>query len=296
MLLETLDRLDGLETGTPIVVCAAVHAEGVREVLAGTPAEVIVEPEGRNTAPAIALAALHTEPDDVLVVLPADHLIEDLAALRRAVEEAVDHADAGYLVTFGIVASHPATGYGWIEPGEGIGGTASGVESFREKPDPGAAQDYLERGWLWNSGMFAFTAGRYLDELAAARPDIDVATRAAAADGLASYGEVPKESVDYAVMEPTSRAVVVPLDAGWTDIGSWRSLWRRASKDEHGNAVRGDAVVIDSEDSLVVAASRPVAVVGVDGVAVIESADGVVVVPLERAEEVKRVVEALGSD
>lgn len=289
MLVETIRRLDGLDVGPPIVVCGAAHADGVREVLEGFDATIVVEPVGRNTAPAIAVAAHLVDPDDVLVVLPADHVIADAAAFRSAVGAATAIAGAGgHLVTFGIVATRPATGYGWIEPGDAVDG-ARHVASFREKPTAAIAEEYLANGWLWNSGMFCFTAGRFLEELARHRPDV----ASAVSVDLSGYEDVPSVSVDYAVMEPTDRAVVVPLDAGWSDVGSWSSLWEALPKDEHGNAVVGHAVLEDTTGSLVVSEGPPVAVIGQHDAAVIAGPHGVAVIPLAGSDRIKQVSQAL---
>lgn len=287
MLVETLRRVDHL--GRPTVVCGAAHADAVAAALEGIDADVVVEPAARNTAPAIAVAALGSDPDDVLVVLPADHAIDDVGAFRDAVARAIGLAGDGWLVTFGIVATKPATGYGWIEPGESVG-PARRVASFREKPDARTAATYVDAGWMWNSGMFCFTAGRYLEELATHRPDVV----AAVSTDMAEYDRVPSVSVDYAVMEPTDRAVVVPLDAGWSDVGSWASLWEVLPKDGDGNAVIGEAVLTDTTDSLVVSEVGPIAVIGQSGVAVVAGASGTLVVPLSRSEETKGVQERLG--
>jgi mannose-1-phosphate guanylyltransferase/mannose-6-phosphate isomerase len=287
MLVETIRRLDGLDVGPPIVVCGAAHADGVREVLEGIDATIVVEPVGRNTAPAIAVAARMSDPDDVLVVLPADHVIRDGEAFRSAMGTAVELASSGHLVTFGVVATKPATGYGWIEPGAEVDG-ATRVASFREKPDAGTAEEYLAAGWLWNSGMFCFTAGAYLEELELHRPDV----AAAVSVDLAGYAEVPSESIDYAVMEPTDRAVVVPLDAGWSDVGSWASLWEALDKDEAGNAVVGKAFVEGTTGSLVVSEGQPIAVIGQRDVAVVAGAHGVAVIPLAASERVRQASQA----
>ena len=289
MLVETIRRLDGLAVDAPIVVCGGLHADGVREVLAGIDATVVVEPVGRNTAPAIAVAAHRCDPDDVLVVLPSDHVIADVETFLATVGVAVDLAALGHLVTFGIVATRPATGYGWIEPGDPVD-RARKVASFREKPDAATAEEYLAAGWLWNSGMFCFTAGAYLEELAAHRPDVASTVSA----DLAGYESVPSVSVDYAVMEPTDRAVVVPLDAGWSDVGSWASLWEVLPKDASGNAVVGVAFLEDTTGSLVVAEGRPIAVIGQHDAAIVAGDHGVAVLPLAQSERIKQASESLG--
>lgn len=295
MLVATMRRLTGLGAESPVVICGAEHADGVRGVLSEDEAQVVAEPMPKGTAPAVALVALTAGPDDVLIVLPADHRIADEEAFAVSLRLAVSLAEAGHLVAFGVVATHPATGYGWIEPGEPVDGGRR-VASFREKPSEADAAEHLAAGWLWNSGMFCFRAGAFADELRRHRPDVLEAVEAAlGTSGIETraWERVPAASIDRGVMEPTERAVVVPLDAGWSDVGSWRSVWEVSEKDEHGNAVIGDVHLEGVTNSLVRADSAPVAVIGVDGVVVVQGEDGVLVAPLDRAEDVKDVVRGL---
>ena len=297
MLVATLDRLHGIDSGAPIVVCGADHAVAVRELLEGRDALVVAEPMGRSTAPALAVAAMLAEPDDVLLVLPADHVVANPAALVESIAEGVALASAGHVVAFGVVADRPATGYGWIRPGAPVGGGAGRrVDAFTEKPDAAAAARHLADGLLWNAGMFCVSASVYLDELGRHRPDVLEATRVSLREGgldAEAFALVPAVSVDVAVMEPTDRAVVVLLDAGWSDVGSWDSLWDVLPKDAHGNAVDGMVVTRGTTGSLVWAASRTVVVVGMDDVVVVETPEAVLVVPRSMAESVKDVVESL---
>ncbi|WP_417536723.1 mannose-1-phosphate guanylyltransferase/mannose-6-phosphate isomerase [Methylophaga sp.] len=313
MLQQTVSRLKGLKVDAPVVICNEEHrflaAEQLR--LAGEDGpRIILEPVGRNTAPAIALAALQAVAEDeesVLLVLAADHLIADTAAFQDTVSRAQPLAEAGKLVTFGIVPGQAETGYGYIHKGKAQGGDGFDVERFVEKPDYATAQGYLESGdYLWNSGMFLFKASRYLEELERFRPDILHACRAALEDSAQdlhftrvnyeAFAACPDESVDYAVMEKTSSAVVVPLDAGWSDIGSWSALWEVSGKDDAGNAIAGDVIQQDSSGCLVRADHRLVATVGVEDLVVVETKDAVLVAHKDRVQDVKKVVRQIEAD
>ncbi|WP_273426625.1 mannose-1-phosphate guanylyltransferase/mannose-6-phosphate isomerase [Marinobacter sp.] len=314
MLQQTVSRLKGLNIGGPVIICNEEHRFLAAEQmgLAGEDgAQIILEPVGRNTAPAIALAALQSVAaggeDDLLLVLAADHLIGDAAAFRDTVSRALPLAESGKLVTFGIVPGKAETGYGYIQKGAGLDTGGFVVERFVEKPDYGTAQSYLESGdYLWNSGMFLFKASRYLEELERFRPDILEACRTAlngAAKDLhftrvdqGAFAACPEESVDYAVMEKTSSAAVVPMDAGWSDIGSWSALWEVSTKDESGNAVSGDVMQQNSAGCLVRADHRLVATVGVEDLVVVETKDAVLVAHKDRVQDVKKVVSQIETD
>jgi mannose-1-phosphate guanylyltransferase/mannose-6-phosphate isomerase len=315
MLQETVLRLQGLTAGPPVVVCNEAHrflvAEQLRQ-LHIEPRATLLEPFGRNTAPAIALAA-HAAlkglaappeaPDPPLLVLPADHVIRDLAAFHTAVRAALAAAEAGQLATFGIVASAPETGYGYIERGA-PSGTAFRIARFIEKPDSERAREFVASGhYYWNSGMFLFGARRYLQELERFAPEMaricEQAFRGARADldflridpGL--FEACPADSIDYAVMEKTADAVVVPLDAGWSDVGSWSSLHAASDADAHGNVTHGDVISQDTEGSYLYSQSRLVAAVGLKDHVVIETKDAVLVAPRERVQDVKKLVQRL---
>lgn len=315
LLQATLARLAGLEIDAPIVVCNEEHRFLVAEQLrqAGVEgARILLEPEGRNTAPAIAAAALEAAADGedpVLLVLPADHAIADAGAFREAVLVAADTAADGRLVTFGVAPTAPATGYGYIRAAAGDGPRP--VEAFVEKPDQATAEGYLAAGGhYWNSGMFVFRAGACLEALEAHAPAILEAAQAAHAGrradldfvrlDAAAFARSPADSIDYAVMEKTERASVVPLDAGWSDIGSWEAVWAHAqtagSADEQGNFVHGDAALHDVAGSLVHASHRLVGAVGLRDCVVVETADAVLVAPRARAEDVKALVERLQAE
>ncbi len=309
MLQETILRLEGLRHGAPLVLCNEetrfLAAEQVRRL--GTKgAALLLEPAGRNTAPAIALAALEAMAqgdNPVLLVMPADHKIANRPAFWAAVATGTALAQAGKLVTFGIAAHHPETGYGYIRRGA-PDGAAFAVQAFVEKPDATTAQAYIDTGdYYWNSGIFMFEAERYLQELARFRPDILAACRAAFKGrqtdmdflrfDAAAFLACPAESVDYAVMENTDASVVVPLDAGWSDIGSWSALWDASEKDAQGNCEIGDVLSIESRGNYIHAGSRLVTALGCDDMVIIETKDTVLVAPKQRVQEVKKLVSAL---
>ncbi|MDO2948068.1 mannose-1-phosphate guanylyltransferase/mannose-6-phosphate isomerase [Aeromonas simiae] len=309
MLQETLRRLHGLPCAAPLVICNEEHrfvvAEQLRELgqLAGN---IILEPVGRNTAPAIALAALaaiESGEDPLLLVLAADHVITDPQAFSQSVRAAMPLAASGHLVTFGIVPTGPETGYGYLRRGEQIG-AGYRVRQFVEKPDRARAEAYLACGeYAWNSGMFLMRASHYLEELTRFAPAIAAACRAAMVgttrdldfvrvDGSA-FGACPSDSIDYAVMEHTECALMVPMEAGWCDVGSWSSLWEISEKDGAGNVARGDVLLQGSHNSYVHADSGLVTLVGVDDLIVIQTKDAVLVAHRDQVQEVKQVVERL---
>ena len=307
MVQATWRRVEALADLAPIVVANEEHrflvAEQLRQVGAPVPA-ILLEPVGRNTAPAIAAAALQAMAggaDPLLLVLPSDHVVRDVAGFQRAVREASSAAEAGALVTFGIVPDAPETGFGYIqaEAGDGL----RQVLRFVEKPDAATARSYLDAGgYYWNSGMFLFRASRYLEELARFRPDIVDAVRAAHVaarhDGdfvrldKDAFSACPSDSIDYAVMEKTADAMVLPVDIGWNDVGSWSALWDVAERDADGNAHHGDVIAVDSRNSYAYA-QRLVALVGFDDIVVVETDDAVLVARKDKVQEVKQVVARL---
>ncbi|WP_255602161.1 mannose-1-phosphate guanylyltransferase/mannose-6-phosphate isomerase [Glacieibacterium megasporae] len=315
MLQATVARLSGTGYAAPIVVGGEEHRFLIADQLAEhgcVPAAIILEPEGRNTAAAIALAALSAlshDPAAVLLVVPSDHVIADTAAFGRAVETGLAAAKAGHLVTFGIAPAGPETGYGYIEHGAPLDGLAgvSGVERFVEKPDSATAQRFVDGGrHAWNGGIFLFGARAYLDELAAYGPTVAHACAAAMAaattDGVfirperAAFLGSPNISIDYAVMEHTAHAAVVPVEMGWSDVGSWGALWDIAPHDAAGNALDGDVVAIESSNCLVRVDNGPaVAIVGVEDLVVVSTRDSVLVIPRNRSQEVRAVVDELKS-
>lgn len=312
MLQATLDRLQGLQCATPWIICNEEHrfiaAEQLRQV-GIEDASILLEPQGRNTAPAIAMAALmamEQADDPILLVLAADHAIADVAAFHRGICEAKALAEAGHLVTFGIVPSCAATGYGYIKKAQAIEGHGFAVEQFVEKPDLETATRYVGSGeYLWNSGMFLFKASRFIEELSLYRPDIVNACRASlegrtqdmhfVRPDAAAFAACPSESVDYAVMENSSRVAVVPLDCGWSDVGSWSALWDIAEKDADNNVSKGDVYQAQVSGSYICAEHRFVGVVGVQDLIVVETKDAVLVVHKDKVQDVKGVVDYLKS-
>jgi mannose-1-phosphate guanylyltransferase/mannose-6-phosphate isomerase len=305
MLQETLDRLATLDhVSNPVIVTGSSQAATVRKQAPRS--TLIIEPVGRDTAPAAALAALYATAhgaDPILLICPADHVIRDTDAYRDAILAALPHAEAGRLVTFGVVPAAPETGYGYIEKGLPVEG-AYRVARFVEKPNAAIAANYIASGrYLWNSGMFVFKASRFLEELGLHRPDMladvrSASTRSARENGTIrvdeeSFSAVSGDSIDYAVMEQTADAIVVPLDAGWSDIGSWAALWEIADKDEGGNVLIGDVIAVDTSGSYVRSESRLVTIVGLDDVVVVETPDAILVSSREHAQHVRRIVEYL---
>ncbi len=312
MLQDTWRRVAPLADLPPIVVAGEDHrflvAEQLRQAGAPVPA-IVLEPVGRNTAPAIAAAALHATAagdDPLLLVLPSDHVVRDVEGFRAAVRAAMPAADGGALVTFGIVPSAPETGFGYIQAGADAGGGLRHVLRFVEKPDAATARGYLDDGgYYWNSGMFLFRASKVLAELGRFRPDILEGARAALRDARRdgdfirleqdAFAATPSDSIDYAVMEKTDAALVLPVDIGWNDVGSWSALWDVAQRDEQGNAHLGDVVSVDSRNSYAYA-RRLVALVGVDDLVVVETDDAVLVARKDRVQQVKDVVARLKAE
>ncbi len=313
LLQETAVRLRGGRYAQPMFICNEEHrfvvAEQSRQADI-TPSEIVLEPVGRNTAPAAAVAALKlSDPEAMILLLPSDHVIGDLQEFHTAVEKAAQAARRGALVTFGIPPTAPHTGYGYILKGaclEGVEGCFS-VERFVEKPDAETARTYLDAGgYLWNSGMFMFTAAAYLDELERLHSGMLAACRRAVAKGQkqpdffrlsqAAYAEVPSLSIDYAIMERTDAAVVVPADLGWSDVGSWAALWELGDKDASGNVVSGDVIERQSGNCYLRSGGPLVAAIGLKDTVVVATADAVLVLAKDMAEEVKSVTDFLVSE
>ncbi|WP_223937853.1 mannose-1-phosphate guanylyltransferase/mannose-6-phosphate isomerase [Aeromonas caviae] len=312
MLQATVNRLEQLSCGQPLVICNEDHrflvAEQLRQ-LGKLAHNIILEPAGRNTAPAIALAALtalqtaNEGEDPLLLVLAADHVIRDETAFTASVQQAITHAEAGKLVTFGIVPTHAETGYGYIRRGAEQG-EAFAVAQFVEKPDVATAERYLASGeYYWNSGMFLFCASRLLAELKAFRPDIHAACVQAVGTinpdldfvrvDKSAFLACPSDSIDYAVMEKTADAVVVPMDAGWSDVGSWSSLWDISEKDINGNVSRGDVLLHNSQNNYVFSETTLVTTVGVQDLVIVQTKDALLVADKHQVQDVKKIVEFL---
>jgi len=312
MLQETVARLGKVDSVS--VICNEEHrflvAEQMRHVKQAC--SIFLEPVGRNTAPAIALAALDAiakgKGAECLLVLSSDHVIDQADVFKRAVEQAEPLAKAGYLVTFGTVPTKPETGYGYIkaasQPIADAACVAYAVADFVEKPDLTTAQQYLDAGdYYWNSGMFMFTADRFIEELGKHRPDILAACQNAMATTTpdldfiridkAAFEACPDESIDYAVMEKTDKAAVIPLDAGWSDVGSWSALWEIKPKDALGNVLEGDVIAENTRNSLVMGGERLVTTLGVDDLIIVDTKDALMVAHKDHVQDVKKLVAAV---
>ena len=312
MLQDTITRLKGTNAEPPVFICNDAHRFLVAEQLRKKNIEhdgILLEPVGRNTAPAIALAALHAtknENDPVLLVLAADHLIKDQSAFHSAITKAEVLANEGKLVTFGIVPDQAHTGYGYIKAGNVLN-VGFEVADFVEKPELETAKQYVESGdFFWNSGMFMFKASRYIEELGKYHPEMleicrrAIETEAPDLDFIRVDSEIfsacPDDSIDYAVMEKTDSAAMVPLDAGWSDVGSWTSLWETADKDDNGNVCVGDTILENTKNSYVNAEQRLVSVIGLEDVIVVETKDAVMVAHKDDAQSIKAVVNRLKAE
>ena len=311
MIQETLLRLKGLETGNPIISCGESHrfmvAQQIGEITDKKPV-ILLEPMAKNTAPAIAAAccaAMKQDKDAVVVILPSDHVIADVKAFQSAVMTAAKHADKGSLVTFGIVPTFPSTGYGYVKAaGEEVDGAYT-LEKFVEKPCLEKAQEYLASGeYAWNSGMFVFKASVFLDELKAHNPEMAglsieafekarVETDFIRLDNEA-FGKIKGDSIDYAVMEKTSKGKVVKLNAGWDDVGSWSALYDISKKDGNMNVIRGsDVIALDTTSSYIRGGKRTIATIGLDNVVIVDSEDALLVAAKGKIQDVKKVAEEI---
>lgn len=309
---DTVIRTKALGHGiqSPMVICNEEHRFMAAEQLRTQDiedAEIILEPIGRNTAPAICLAALRAkerDQDAVLLILPADHILDTDEQFSMAISNAMELCMQNHLVTFGIVPTRPETGYGYIKVGEQVSHGASKVDQFVEKPKMATAEEYVKAGnYLWNSGMFMFKAADLLSELEKHEPEIlaDVtkaySKKAKDLDFIRidkeSFSQCKSESIDYAVMEKTSKATVVPLASAWNDVGSWHALWESSQQDEKKNAVTGDVILEDCEGCYVHSSNRLIAAIGMQDVVIVETADAVMVTPRDQAQKVKNIVEKL---
>lgn len=308
LLQATLLRLKNLSCEEPILICNEEHrflaAEQMREI--GISAKIILEPEGKNTAPAVALAAAYQnkkDKDSILLVLAADHVIQNQTAFEQGIHQAIELANNNKLVTFGIVPTHAETGYGYIEKGTEILSGYS-VKKFVEKPSLDVAEQYLASGlFLWNSGMFMFKTGIFLEQLSQHAHDIYETCEKSIEDTTLDldfirinaeiFSQCRSDSIDYAVMEKTQDAVVIPLDAAWSDVGSWSALWDIQNKDEHGNVLHGDVISIDSKNSYCHSNNKLVSLLGVENIIVIETKDAVLVADKSKVQDIKKIVESL---
>lgn len=313
LLQQTLQRLSGLEgakVAAPLVICNENHRFLVAEQLRAIDqlaTNIILEPVGRNTAPAVALAAhlaAEADPDSILLVLAADHLIKKVENFHSAIQTALQFASQNHLVTFGIIPEHPETGYGYIKRGSNLSSDCFNVESFVEKPCLEKAQEYLACGeYSWNSGMFMFKTAKFLHELEQFSPEIFANTQKSVAESQRdmnfirveqeTFKHCPSDSIDYAVMEKTNDAVVIPIDAGWSDVGSWSSLWDVSEKDVSGNVNVGQIISIDSSNNYISSDSALVATIGLDNLVIINTNDALLISTKDQVQDVKKVVDEL---
>lgn len=308
MLQETMSRLRDIDISSSITICNEEHRFFVAEQLKAIDSlgTIILEPEGRNTAPAIALAALVAKKEDpLLLILAADHVIKNQDAFTSSVNSAVSLAEAGKLVTFGIVPTESHTGYGYIKKGE-VEGSGYKVDKFVEKPSDSVAKEYFSSGdYFWNSGMFLIKASRYLEELQKFRSDIHDPCKLSMENTMpdldfirldkSQFLKSPSDSIDYAVMERTEDAVVVPMDAGWSDIGSWSSLWDISKKDENGNSAHGDVLLQNSNNSYIRSDKKLVAAVGIDDLVIVDTKDALMVAHRNSVQDAKIIAQQLKS-
>ena len=310
MIQETLLRLDGLETGNPIISCGEGHrflvAQQIGEITDKKPV-ILLEPMAKNTAPAIAAAccaAMRQDKDAVVVILPSDHVIADVPAFQNAVKAAALNAEKGALVTFGIVPTFPATGYGYVKAAGAETDGAYTLEKFVEKPCLEKAQEYLASGeYAWNSGMFVFKASSFLEELKTHNPEmaalsIEAFEKAGVETDFIrldkdSFGKIKGDSIDYAVMEKTTKGKVVKLNAGWDDVGSWSALYDISKKDENQNVVKGDIITLDTTSSYIRGGKRTIATIGLDDVVIVDSDDALLVAAKGKIQDVKKVAEII---
>ncbi len=314
MLENTLLRLQGLNSiSPPIVVCNETHRFMVAEQLRRIevkPLSIMLEPMGRNTAPAIAVAAIKAveqEDDPFLLILPADHVIQDISLFHNVIQQGVIRAAQGHLITFGIIPDGPETGYGYIKKGKELRKEADGaciIDRFVEKPDYETACQYIEsKDYLWNSGMFLFHASDIISELERLEPEMLSACRLAVENGIddldffrldsAGFAGARSESIDYAVMEKTDRGAIIPFDAGWSDLGSWDALWQTGQKDENNNVLSGDVLISNVKNSYLYSQSRLIAAVGIEDHVVVETKDAILVAPRDQVQNVKQIVAQL---
>ena len=311
MIQETLLQLDGLETGNPIISCGESHrflvAQQIGEITNKKPV-ILLEPMAKNTAPAIAAAccaAMKQDKDAVVVVLPSDHVIADVKAFQNAVKVAALNAEKGALVTFGIVPTFPATGYGYVKAAGAETDGAFTLERFVEKPCLEKAQEYLASGeYAWNSGMFVFKASSFLEELKTHNPEmaalsIEAFEKASVETDFIrldkdSFGKIKGDSIDYAVMEKTSKGKVVKLNAGWDDVGSWSALYDISKKDGNMNVIKGDdVIVLDTTSSYIRGGKRTIATIGLDDFVIVDSDDALLVAAKGKNQDVKKVAEII---
>lgn len=311
MIQETYLRLNGLDVSSPIVCCNTSHrflvAQQLEEISVKNP-RILLEPVAKNTAPAIAAAcccAVKEDPEAVVIVLPSDHSIANIDAFKNALNLAIQEADKGSLVTFGIVPTFPATGYGYVKGSKdssSIDGSVQYLEKFVEKPDSETAKKFLESGeYSWNSGIFVFKAKTFLEELSSFEPDICSLATASFEKAEVDQDFIRLErgcfelitgnSIDYAVMEKTKKGKIVRLDAGWSDVGSWSALWEMKEKDSSGNVIKGKVIALESKNSYIRADKRMIATIGVEDLVIVETSDAILVAAKDKVQNVKQIAE-----
>ena len=311
MIQETLLRLKGLDIGRPIISCGEGHrfmvAQQIGEV-SEYPPQILLEPMAKNTAPAIAAAccaAMKQDEDAVVIVLPSDHVIKNGDTYREAVVKAAEQAEKGYMVTFGIVPTFPATGYGYIKGGERIEQHVYSLAQFVEKPDLKTAQEYLDTGvYYWNSGMFVFKAKTFLEELERFEPQMAELSKQSFEKAKvekdyiwldrACFEQIKGNSIDYAVMEKTKKGMIVKLNAGWDDVGSWSALYDISKKDANMNVIKGsDVIALDTTSSYIRGGKRTIATIGLDNIVIVDSDDALLVAVKGKIQDVKKVAEEI---
>lgn len=311
MIQETLLRLNGLKIGAPIISCGESHrflvAQQIGEICEEKPT-ILLEPMAKNTAPAIACAccaAMKRDKNSIVVVLPSDHVIADVETFQKAVMTAAENAEKGSLVTFGIVPTFPATGYGYVKASGEEKNGAYTLEKFVEKPCLETAQEYLASGeYSWNSGMFVFKASTFIEELKTYNPEmarlsIQAFENANANDSdfvrldAESFSQIKGDSIDYAVMEKTKLGKIVKLNAGWDDVGSWTALYDISKKDENKNVIKGDVIALDTTASYIRGGKRTIATIGLDNIVVVDSEDSLLIAAKGKIQDVKKVAETI---
>jgi len=309
MIQETLLRLKGLDIADPIVSCGVDHRFLVAQQLGelGVEPTILLEPMAKNTAPAIAAAccaAMKQDKDAVVVVLPSDHVIKDVEVFQNSVMTAAGLAEKGNLVTFGIVPTFPATGYGYVKGGEHVAHHVYSLDKFVEKPCLEKAQEYLASGeYSWNSGMFVFKASSFIEELKAHNPEMAKLSIEAFEKAIvdtdfirldkAAFGQIKGDSIDYAVMEKTTKGMIVKLNAGWDDVGSWSALYDISNKDGNMNVVKGDVIALDTTSSYIRGGKRTIATIGLDNIVVVDSDDSLLIAAKGKIQDVKKVAEKI---
>ncbi|MGJ7251860.1 mannose-1-phosphate guanylyltransferase/mannose-6-phosphate isomerase [Morganella morganii] len=310
MLQETIYRLNDIEHTAPLLICNEEHRFIVAEQLRNASIKssgIILEPVGRNTAPALTLAALtaiNLEQDPLLLILPADHVIQNNEIFIRKINDAIQLAKENKLVTFGITPNYPETGYGYIKVGKKIDDNAYIVDKFFEKPSSQVAQDYIDtKEYYWNSGMFLFKASIYLSEIEKYSPDIlatckqSISTATHDLDFIRidekEFSLCPEDSIDYALMEKTNNAVVVPIDIEWSDIGSWSALWELSTKDDNGNVIKGDVLTESTKNSYIFSQNKLVTTVGVDDLVIVDTKDALLIAGKSKVQDIKSIVNKL---